>query len=136
MKTLDIEWKHLEKEGGTCLRCANTGKTLKELVAEMQARCRPHGVSVTLREVALPADRICESNSIRFNGVLLEELLAGATPSESYCPSCSELTGTETYCRTVERDGQTYEEIPEELIWEAACRAVSCDLRLTDDHAA
>jgi hypothetical protein len=136
MKTLDIEWKHLEKDGDTCLRCAGTGKTLKDVVTEMQARCRSLGVSITLREVSLPADRICESNSIRFNGVLLEELLSGATPSKSYCGSCSDLTGTETYCRTVERDGRTYEEIPEELIWEAACRAVDCDLRKADDRNA
>lgn len=132
MKTLDIEWKHLEKDGDTCLRCVGTGKTLKDVITEMRARCRPHGVSITLHEIVLSADRVCESNSIRFNGVPLEELLTGATPSENYCRSCSDLTGTETYCRTVERDGQTYEEIPEELIWEAACRAVDCDLRKTD----
>jgi len=131
MKTLDIEWKHLEKDGGTCLRCAGTGKTLKEVIAEMEAHCRPRGISVRLREVTLPAERICESNSIRFNGVLLEELLTRAAPSESYCASCSEMTGTEVYCRTVEREGQTYEEIPEEFIWEAACRAAGCDLRKT-----
>jgi Domain of unknown function (DUF2703) len=111
-------------------------KTLREVIAEMEARCRPHRISVRLREVPLPAECICESNSIRFNEVLLEDLLTRATRSESYCASCSELAGTEAYCRTVEREGQTYEEIPEEFIWEAACRAAGCDLRKDKGHTA
>ena len=32
MKTLEIEWKHLDKEGATCIRCKDTGRTLAEVI--------------------------------------------------------------------------------------------------------
>jgi len=35
MKTLTIEWKHLDKEGATCVRCSDTGKTLAEVVKDL-----------------------------------------------------------------------------------------------------
>jgi len=52
---------------------------------------------------------------VLINGVPLEQLLA-ATTGESDCPSCSCLTGSATSCRTVQCDGETFEELTPELI--------------------
>jgi hypothetical protein len=82
------------------------------------------GVQVSFTETSLPESRMAESNVILFNGVPLEELLAGVASGTSDCPSCACLVGRKTACRTVEYAGRSYEEIPEELIRKAAWRAV------------
>ncbi|MGB7970339.1 MAG: DUF2703 domain-containing protein [Candidatus Deferrimicrobiaceae bacterium] len=126
MKTLTIEWKHLDKDGATCVRCRDTGKTLAEVVGELKHECKETGVRVVFRETVLGADRIRESNQILFNGVPLENLLPGAVAGENACQSCCDLLGQETSCRTIERDGKRYEAIPESLIRAAACRVAGC----------
>jgi hypothetical protein len=75
-------------------------------------------------ETELPQEDLAQSNTVLFNGVPLEQLLEGAAASESTCQSCSCLTGTAVTCRTVEYDGRSYEEIPEELIRKAAYAAL------------
>jgi len=127
MKTLTIEWKHFAQNGETCCRCCTTGETLIQVVAEMRNACSSQGIDINFMETVLGPERISESNTILFNGVPLEEVLDGATISKDYCGSCSELAGRESYCRTVERNGETYQEIPASLIREAACKAIDCD---------
>lgn len=124
MKELIIEWRHFEKEGATCLRCTATGKTLEEVVAELCEELAPRGIRVIFSETKLSEGEIPQSNMILFNGVPLEKVLAGAEVSENLCVSCACLTGTETFCRTIEYEGKTYEEIPEELIRDAAYKAI------------
>ncbi len=126
MKTLTIEWKHLEMDGATCVRCRDTGKTLAEVVGELTRECREAGVQVVFRETVLGTNRIRESNQILFNGVLLTDLLPDTVAGENMCQSCCDLLGQETSCRTVESGGTTYEAIPESLIRAAACRAAGC----------
>ena len=120
MKKLVIEWRHYEKAGQTCLRCSATGKTLENVISDLREELAPQGIEVTFVETNLPVEELAQSNTILFNGVPLEELLAGAEISESACHSCSCLTGTDALCRTVEYEGKTYEEIPEALIRKAA----------------
>jgi hypothetical protein len=126
MKTLTIEWKHLDKAGATCVRCRDTGKTLAEVVGELTRECKETGVQVIFVETFLGTSRIRESNQILFNGVPLEGLLPGAVAGENACPSCCDLLGQETSCRTIVSEGRTYEAVPESLIRAAACRAVRC----------
>ena len=126
MKTLTIEWKHLEKDGATCVRCGDTGKTLAQVVGELARECEGTGVRIVFRETPLDAGRLRESNQILFDGVPLEELLPGAAAGENACASCCDLLGRETSCRTVEHEGKVYEAIPEHLIRAAACRAAGC----------
>ena len=116
MRTLKIEWRHYQKEGATCLRCSATGKTLAEVVDELKIELAPSGIDVILRETALEADQLPQSNLILIDGVPLETLLSGARTSTSECASCACLTGATASCRTVEYAGKSYEEIPEELI--------------------
>lgn len=124
MKELTIEWRHYDKEGATCLRCSATGKTLEQVVADLQRELAPHGVRITFNETKLTEEQIPESNLVLFNGTPLEGLLAGAEAAENGCASCACLTGRETSCRIIEYGGKTYEEIPEELIRTAAYAAL------------
>lgn len=124
MRTLNIEWRHYDKKGQTCDRCSATGKSVKEVVAALTAELAGQDVAVTFVETPLPEEQMPESNLIIFNGTPLEEILAEAGASESHCASCSCLTGTNTVCRTIEYHGKTFEEIPEELIREAAYAAL------------
>ncbi|NJD39526.1 MAG: DUF2703 domain-containing protein [Geobacter sp.] len=106
-----IEWRHYDKAGATCDRCGNTGVNLKQMIAEYAG----HGVVIELQETLLTEEQISKSNLVLINGVPLEELLS-ATTGESDCPSCSCLTGSATSCRTVQCDGETFEELTPELI--------------------
>uniref|UniRef100_A0A831TXQ8 DUF2703 domain-containing protein n=1 Tax=Geobacter metallireducens TaxID=28232 RepID=A0A831TXQ8_GEOME len=124
MGELTIEWRHYDKDGATCERCSATGQSLKEVVAALREELAPRGVRIVFTETRLTEEQLPESNLILFNGTPLEELLAGAKASESTCPSCSCLAGTETSCRTVELEGTTHEEIPADLIRRAAYRAL------------
>lgn len=109
---LTIEWRHYDKEGATCSRCCGTGANLTSVVEEYAQR----GVAIELRETLLPFERIAESNLVLINGVVLEELLAGAAVGESECVSCGCLAGQATSCRTVQYDGTVYEELTPDLI--------------------
>ena len=120
MHELTIEWRHYEKEGATCDRCAATGTAVRKVVTGLTDELAGQGVTVTFVETALTEDRMAQSNMVLFNGIPLEDLLGNATSAESDCQSCSCLTGTDTVCRTVEYEGRSYENIPDELIRQAA----------------
>lgn len=124
MTTLEIEWRHLDLDGGTCIRCSRTGRTLRQAVAELAGELKPRGVKLSFIETMLPEEGIEQSNMILINGRPLEDVLADAEAGENYCSSCSCLTGREAYCRTIHRDGKTYEEIPEDIIREAVFAAL------------
>lgn len=120
---MHIEWRHLEIGGDTCTRCAETGKNLAQVVRDLHKELASRGVEVIFTETTLGPDRIGESNAVLFNGVPLEQILSGVEVSENYCASCSDLTGSEVYCRTVRFKGETHEEVPRLLIREAAYKA-------------
>jgi hypothetical protein len=124
MKELTIEWRHYAKEGATCDRCAATGSSVTEVVSELSNELAGKGITVTFTETILPEELMAQSNMILFNGVPLEAILDNAAADENPCPSCSCLTGSETSCRTVEYEGKTYEEIPEELIRKAVYKVI------------
>ncbi|MBP1728083.1 MAG: domain containing protein [Deltaproteobacteria bacterium] len=129
MRELTIEWRHYEKEGATCDRCAATGTAVREVVTGLTDELAGQGVTVTFVETALTEDRMAQSNMVLFNGIPLEDLLGNATSAENNCQSCSCLTGTDTACRTVEYEGRSYEDIPEELIRQAAYAALQIEKR-------
>lgn len=124
MQKLSIEWRHYEKEGATCERCAATGTSVKDVVSALSSELAEKEITVTFTETILPEEQMAQSNSLLFNGVPLEEVLENAAASENHCQSCSCLTGSETSCRTVEYEGKSYEEIPAELIRKAAYKVI------------
>ncbi len=40
MKTLQMDWLHLDLEGETGDRCQDTGRTIREAVFQLQQQCR------------------------------------------------------------------------------------------------
>lgn len=122
-KRLEIEWKHFAVGDKTCERCGNTGDALRTVVEELRREFAMAGVKINLTETILDKTRIAESNEIRMNGVLLEDLLAASVISTD-CPSCGTLAGESTCCRAIEIDDKQYEDIPPAMIKEAAYRAL------------
>jgi hypothetical protein len=120
MKPLEIEWRHLDKDGYTCERCSDTGATIRGLLDTLAQELNPHGWAVAFKETLLTENQVPESNSVYFNGIPIETLLPNARRSDNCCTSCGEILGSPTMCRTIEQDGQTYEAIPAALIREAA----------------
>ncbi|MGD9210800.1 MAG: DUF2703 domain-containing protein [Desulfobacteraceae bacterium] len=120
MNRLEIEWRHLDKDGKTCDRCADTGTTVQRAYETLSKELRSKGWKVVLKETLLTAERICDSNTILLNGVPIEKLLPNARKSENCCASCGDLLGAPTICRTLMQNGRTYEAIPAALIIQAA----------------
>ncbi|HCC07210.1 MAG TPA: hypothetical protein DEP72_03460 [Clostridiales bacterium] len=126
MKTLKIEWRHLDVVGETCNRCYDTGENLTQEVKRLNRVLQPQGIVVELTESKLDETQIAESNIIIFNGVPIEDIL-NIEVSKNYCDSCTSLLGTEAYCRTVMYDGSEYEDIPAKAIREAAYKALGIE---------
>lgn len=126
MTTLEIEWRHLEQDGRTCLRCSDTSQSLQQVVTQLAAECEPLGVHIVDRETKLPPEQLSESNLILFNGTPLESILPGASAAASECPSCSDLVGRAGSCRTVSVEGRAFEALPASLIRQAACAVAQC----------
>src|SRR5512136_1545578 len=126
-KRLEIEWKHFAVGDATCERCGITGEDLRTVVEELRREFAPAGVKINLTETLLDKTRIAESNEIRMNGALLEDLLAAGVVSTN-CPSCGTLAGESTCCRAIEIGDERYEDIPVEMIKKAAYLALGAGI--------
>ena len=123
IKRLEIEWKHFAVGNATCERCGNTGDALREAVEELRREFAPAGVKINLTETLLDKTRMAESNEIRMNSMLIEDLLAAGVISTD-CPSCGTLAGESTCCRAIGIDNELYEDIPVWAIKKAAYLAL------------
>ncbi len=126
MKTVEIEWRRLVQGGATCERCGDTGALLEQLVQRLNTECRPRGVAVTLKTVALGPERIAESGQIRIDGHRLEQLQPQILVGQNNCASCSELLGQPQDCPTLEVAGQTHDVPPAWLIRQGVCLIAGC----------
>jgi hypothetical protein len=126
MKTLKIEWRHLDVTGETCNRCYDTGENLNQEVKRLNRALQPQGFEVEWFETKLDDTQISQSNTILFNGVPIEDILK-IEVSENYCDSCTALLGNETYCRTVIYEGYEYEDIPAKAIRQAAFKVLGIE---------
>jgi hypothetical protein len=127
IKRLEIEWKHFAVGNATCERCGNTGDALREAVEELRREFAPAGVKINLTETLLDKTRMAESNEIRMNSMLIEDLLAANVISTD-CPSCGTLAGESTCCRAIGIDNELYEDIPVWAIKKAAYLALGVSL--------
>lgn len=126
MKTLLIEWRHLDVEGETCDRCYDTGSNLEQEVKRLNRALQPKGITVEWTEVKLDDTQIPQSNTIFFNGAAIEEIL-DIKVDENYCQSCTNLLGKKTYCRTITFEGEEYEDIPAKAIRKAAYKVLGIE---------
>lgn len=126
MKTLKIEWKHLDVEGDTCNRCYDTGENLVHEVKRLNRALQPQGIEVVLTETKLDDTQIPQSNTIFFNDIPIEDIL-DIEVSENYCDSCTNLLGSATYCRTIKYEGSEYEDIPAKAIRQAAFKVLGIE---------
>ena len=101
----------------------STGDELRTVIEELRREFAPAGVKINLTETLLDKTRLAESNEIRMNGMLLEDLLAAGVVSTD-CPSCGTLARESACCRAIEIGDEQYENIPPELIKKAAYLAL------------
>jgi len=123
MKTLIIEWKHLDVEGETCDRCYDTGENLDNEVKRLNRAFEPQGIHIEIKDTLLDKNQVSQSNSLLFDGIPIEELL-DIEIADNYCASCSDLIGEATSCRTVKYEDQEYEDIPAKAIRRAVHKAL------------
>lgn len=126
MKTHLIEWKRVTGQGRTCERCDDTGNSLRELIHELNTGCSGQGRRFRLKTTRLPKARLAESNSILIDGWPLEQIVPGVSVTQTDCPSCGDLIGTDAQCRALVTDGRTHEAVPAELIRKAVCQVADC----------
>lgn len=127
MKTITIEWKRLDRGGRTRTRCGDTGRSPRSAVRDRRRRCPPCGVTIKCIETRLRTRQLKESRTVLLNGTPLETALGDAKVRANNCGSCSTLAGEAPPCRAVQRRGKTYEALPEERIWKAACRVADSE---------
>ena len=118
MRTIVIELLRFDKDGKTCARCEDTAQAVRKVIAKMSALLGNSGTTLEFREVPLSAEQIDESNSVRVNGRDLTEILRETESEMTDCPSCSELIGTETCCRSFIYRGHRHDSITEEMLRE------------------
>ncbi|MDF2841353.1 MAG: hypothetical protein K0Q99_2125 [Clostridia bacterium] len=95
-------------------------------VKRLNRSLQSQGIEVEWFETKLDDTKIPQSNSILFNGVPIEDIL-DIEVSKNYCDSCTDLLGTDTYCRTITFEGNEYEDIPAKAIRQAALKVLGIE---------
>ena len=125
MKTLTIRWQRLVNESSqTCVRCGETGGTLKTAFSKLKKSLSELEIEVELKEETLDFSIFTkdplQSNRIWIGGKTIEEWI-GATVGKS---QCCEVCG-DSECRTISFGQNTFETIPEDLIIRAGLLAAA-----------
>lgn len=124
LKILNISWQRLIDEGDTCPRCGSTEDELDNAVVELKEKLNPMGIDVVVEKKEISLEEFKNnpkiSNSIYFNGQLLEDLINAKTGQSKCCGVCGDKE-----CRTVEIQNKSLETIPSEIIVEAGLKVAS-----------
>lgn len=124
MKQVLIEWRHLDVAGETCDRCYDTGENLKAEVNRLNRALSAEGVVVEWFETKLDATEIDQSNMILINGLPIESIVE-LSVAANYCGSCSDLVGSDSYCRSVVYGGKSYDDVPTVAIRDAVYKVLN-----------
>lgn len=123
-KVLKISWQRLVSDGNTCSRCGSTEDELDKAAKQLGDSFSSLGIKVELQKIELSLEEFkknpTKSNTIFFNGILLEDLIEAKTGQSACCDVCGDKE-----CRTVEIGEQSYETIPADLIIKAGLIAGS-----------
>ena len=122
-REIEIEFLYLDLN--VCEMCRGTESNLEEALDEISAVLEKTGVFVNLRKIQVisyeqaEALNFISSPTIRLNGrdVALEV-------KENYCSSCSQLSGTETYCRVWNFRGEEFSTVPKSLVIETVLKEI------------
>jgi hypothetical protein len=114
-----IELLRYDKEGATCCRCTDSSEAIKQAIHDLKGGLESVGVRIEFKEVLLNEDRIHLSNTVLINGKDIIETLGEKQPVMTPCPSCSELTGKETDCKSFMYKGNQYNSITKSMLVEA-----------------
>ena len=128
MKALIIEWKHLDVEGETCDRCSHTGASLVEEIRLLNSKLEARGVQLKLKETKLDKGMVHDSNLILINDIPIEKII-DIKVVDNYCKSCSDLVGSDTYCRAVHYKGKRFDDVPRIAIREAVAKSLGLRIR-------
>lgn len=123
MRTVTIEWRHLDVKGDTCERCFETGETLKAEVTRLNQALKSYAVHVEWFETKLDAANIEQSNMILINGRSIETIIQ-VKVEENYCGSCTDLVGGTSYCRSIVYCGKSYDDVPAFAIRDAVYKVL------------
>jgi hypothetical protein len=116
MKTLTIRWQRLVDESGqTCIRCEETGDTVKTAFDKLKKALAVLDIEVELEKETLnflifTKDPL-QSNRVWIGGKPLEEWIGGTVGKSKCCDVCGD-----SECRTISTGQITFEAIPEDLI--------------------
>ncbi|PTD93396.1 hypothetical protein C9439_07465 [archaeon SCG-AAA382B04] len=119
-----------------CGRCQSSDKKLDEAIRELREQIHRKNInSIKINKTKISSDKkakehnLIRSPTLRINGQDIEEIVNDEyNIKENYCPSCSNVAGTECYeitgegenqCRVFKYKGKTYENIPKQMIKEA-----------------
>lgn len=122
-KKVTIDFLYLDLE--SCDPCQGSEGNLEDALNEISTVLESTGAEVELNKIHVTSyDQALQlgfvsSPTIRVNGQDL-----ALEVRESHCSSCSAISGTETFCRVWDFEGQEYKAAPKALIVEAVLKAV------------
>lgn len=122
-RRVEIEFLYLDL--ATCDPCRGTDGSLEEALSQVSGVLKATGRVVDLKKIHVTSYEqaldlgFVSSPTIRVNGRDL-----ALEVRENHCSSCSEISGTETFCRVWDYEGREYQVPPKELIVESILREV------------
>ena len=122
-KEIEIEFLYLDLN--SCEPCRGSESNLEEALREVSLLLEKTGAEVFVKKIHVEsyeqalALEFVSSPTIRVNGrdVALEV-------KENYCSSCSDLSGTETYCRVWNFQGEQFSTVPKPLVVESFLKEI------------
>lgn len=134
-KKVTIDFLYLDLE--SCEPCQGSEGNLEDALNEISTLLETTGAEVELNKVHVTSyDQALQlgfvsSPTIRVNGQDL-----ALEVRESHCSSCSAISGTETFCRVWDFEGQEHKAAPKALIIEAVLKTVYGSAEQQDKVAA
>jgi hypothetical protein len=122
-KEIEIEFLYLDLS--SCEPCQGSESNLEEALQEVSLLLEKTGAEVFVKKIHVESYEqalalgFVSSPTIRLNGrdVALEV-------KENYCSSCSDLSGTETFCRVWNFQGEEFSTVPKPLVVEAVLKEI------------
>lgn len=122
-KVVNIEFLYLDLN--VCEQCRGSESNLEEALADVSLLLEKTGVAVDVKKIHVESFEqalalgFVSSPTIRVGGrdVALKV-------EENYCASCSDLSGSETFCRVWDFQGEKFSTAPKALVVEAILREI------------